>query len=170
MNNVQKYQKRSVEQFKKALAKADTECANRGYKITSVYKFADGRYDSIWHGGECLRIENDLITITVNAYGDVIGTLTTDNDALYVKDKSNSGWFENEFGQDIINDQDYYNKLNDETLVLDNNNWWEAKILRKKDNAWIDNDAGLLDQSTIVEVLETINEILDWSEECYEEN
>lgn len=169
---IEKYQKTSIEEYSKALKKATEDSAKRGYTLTlsETNKITNGRYDSIWYGGEILRLENDNLIIYLNAYGDVEGDLDYNGCSASIKDRSNGGYFEGEFGYYLKNDEAYYQALNNEILNMVDNNWLELTVLRKDNKDWIDDGAGVLDSSSIIDELNDIDGIIDWAEECLKDS
>ena len=110
-----------------------------------------------WYGGECVRIEYKGYTVLIEAIGDVYAEYVPNNETeVYVKDKNNAGVFYSEMRGYLKNDTELYKAIENEELIFENNNWWEAFIIDPKgihhDLMWA------LDASYLNEVVEEVKE------------
>lgn len=121
-----------------------------------------------WYGGECVRIEYKGYTALIEAIGDVNAVYVPNNETeVYVKDKNNAGVFYSEMRGYLKNDTELYKAIENEELIFENNNWWEAFIIDPKgihhDLMWA-LDASYLNEA-IEEVKEGFEEMIKYIEE-----
>lgn len=150
--------------FKEAINNCEDIAEKYGFKVISVDYIDDNHTDCIWYGGTVLHLSSNKMDIFLNAYGDVAAELALPNGKYaYMKDKNNSGAFYDEMSPYIKSDKDYIKKLNNNSLVLDNNNWLELTVYDKTKEEWVDDDAGLLDETSILYELNNIEESIKWA-------
>lgn len=98
-----------------------------------------GKCDFCWYGGlmATVRCNDDEVTVVAN--GDVIASLIdkkNNEEIAYVKDKSNSGRFDDEMHAYIKNDAHLYEIMKEEdsqyVLNFENNNWFEIFLNKVK--------------------------------------
>lgn len=97
--------------------------------------FNPDKLNCLWYGGHLAVIKvTDTLSVELNVYGDVYAELSdkTGQFLAYVKDKGNTGRFNDEMGSYISNDQELLEVLDDGRLKLDNNNWVEYDGVVKK--------------------------------------
>lgn len=121
-----------------------------------------------WYGGECARIEYKGYTALIEAIGDVYAEYVLNNETeVYVKDKNNAGVFYSEMRSYLKNDTELYKAIENEELIFENNNWWEAFIIDPKgihhDLMWA-LDASYLNEA-VEEVKEGFEEMIKYIEE-----
>ena len=93
----------------------------------------------------------------IEAIGDVYAEYVPNNETeVYVKDKNNAGVFYSEIRGYLKNDAELYKAVENEELIFENNNWWEAFIIDLKgihhDLMWV------LDASYLTEAIEAVKE------------
>ncbi|MEE1282435.1 MAG: hypothetical protein UHK60_09330 [Acutalibacteraceae bacterium] len=121
-----------------------------------------------WYGGECARIEYKGYTALIEAIGDVYAEYVLNNETeVYVKDKNNAGVFYSEMRGYLKNDTELYKAIENEELIFENNNWWEAFIIDPKgihhDLMWA-LDASYLNEA-VEEVRKGFEEMIKYIEE-----
>lgn len=121
-----------------------------------------------WYSGECVRIEYKGYIALIEAIGDVNAVHAPNNETeVYVKDKNNAGVFYSEMRGYLKNDTELYKAIENEELIFENNNWWEAFIIDPKgihhDLMWA-LDASYLNEA-IEEVKEGFEEMIKYIEE-----
>lgn len=135
----------------------------------SITDVIDNEHQShYWYGGECVRIEYKGYTALIEAIGDVNAVYVPNNETeVYVKDKNNAGVFYSEMRGYLKNDTELYKAIENEELIFENNNWWEAFIIDPKgirhDLMWA-LDASYLNEA-IEEVKEGFEEMIKYIEE-----
>ncbi len=90
--------------------------------------FNPDKLNCLWYGGYLADIKvTDTLSVELNIYGDVYPELADKNSEFlaYVKDKGNTGRFNEEMSPYIQNDQELLEALDDGRLKLDYNNWVE---------------------------------------------
>lgn len=102
-------------------------------KIALAQEIEFGKCCSLWYGGLIAEISAGNSKCSLMANGDVRAYLTdkqTDEEIVYVKDKSNSGTFGSEMSQYIKDDTQLQLLIDNEdpkySLELTDNNWYEA--------------------------------------------
>lgn len=144
------------EQYDKKIEELKVSAKEKGYNL-EVYVSKDyiNKRSSLWHGGAIARFiqnKNPDFCIDIDAFGDVC----IDIDGETFKDKSNGGRIGGELSSaGYINDQQLYEAIDNETLYLDANNWYEISGNYK--NCFID----LMYTSDYDDYLETIQEVID---------
>lgn len=124
----------------------------------SITDVIDNEHQShYWYGGECVRIKYKGYIALIEAIGDVNAVHAPNNETeVYVKDKNNAGVFYSEMRGYLKNDAELYKAVENEELIFENNNWWEAFIIDPKgihhDLMWA------LDASYLNEVVEEVKE------------
>lgn len=150
--------------FEKAISNCKKVAKAYGFKLEGVSYIDDEHADCIWYGGTVLHLSSNDLDIFLNAYGDVDAELELpDGDYAYMRDKNNAGAFYDEMSPYIKNDEDYIEKLQNNSLILNNNNWLELTVWDKNKKEWIDDDAGLLDETSILCELNNIEEDIKWA-------
>ena len=134
-----------------------------------ISDFIDGNHRShYWYGGECARIMFKGYTAEIRANGDVYAEYIIDGETkAYVKDKNNAGFFYNEMKQYLKDDAALYRAINEGSLLIDNNNWWEAFIIDPEgkfhDLMW-DLDSSFIDEA-VEEVKTSFDEMIKYIED-----
>lgn len=102
-------------------------------KIALAQEIEFGKCCSLWYGGLIAEITAGNSKCALMANGDVRAYLTdkrTDEEIVYVKDKSNSGTFGSEMSQYIKDDTQLGTFMGDEdakySLELTDGNWYEV--------------------------------------------
>ena len=112
-------------------------------KVEWLQKFNNERKDSIWYGGDIVKIIIGRYHITIGAYGDVRAYI---NDEHYV-DKCNDGSFAEYLPeQEIYNDDDLLRAIEENRIEFENNNWYEAFIWDDKTKDYIDTYDTIIDE------------------------
>ena len=124
-----------------------------------------GKYDCCWYGGLMATVKCGDEELTIVASGDVIASLIdkmTDEQLAYVKDKSNSGRFNDEMCIFIKNDAHLYEIMEDKnqryTLNFENNNWFE--IFYNKSSGAITENSYVSDSANVFEAIAETVEIM----------
>lgn len=101
--------------------------------------FDENRQNSLWHGGDMVRIELPIGQFIISADGDVYVSLFRTEDStelFYVKDKNNRGELGTELLPYVKTDEELMLILNDEhpdyTFDMSHNNWWECYAITKE--------------------------------------
>lgn len=156
--------------FKKAIAGIEKVAKKYNFKLIEINYIDDDHTDCLWYGGTILHLTSKKLDIYLNAYGDVYALLDIKNDTVSVKDKNNAGIFYSEMSQYIKSDKALYKKIKNGSLTLENNNWLELTVWDKEKKSWIDEDAGLLDGSSILEEIENFENHIKWALDLKEGN
>ncbi len=130
--------------------------------------FNPDRLNCLWYGGYLAEIKvTDTLSVELNIYGDVYAELS-DKDGqflAYVKDKGNTGRFNNEMRAYIQNDQELLEALDDGRLKLDYGNWVEydgVQYKNKSDTLGKFIDLGMIVDNVLDDdILKAISEALD---------
>jgi len=110
-------------------------------KVEWLQYFDNKRKESVWYGGELVKIEFDHYVITIGAYGDIRAYI---NDNYYV-DKNNGGNFANYLEEEgIYNDRELYKAIGENRIEFESNNWFEAIIWDTEKKEWVSGIDGVL--------------------------
>lgn len=129
--------------------------------------FNPDKLNCLWYGGYLAKIKiTETLSVELGIHGDVYAELS-DKDGqflTYIKDKGNTGRFNEEMSPYIQNDQELLEALDDGRLKLDNNNWveYDGVYKAKDDTTGVFIDLGLVvDNILDDDILTAINEALD---------
>ena len=112
-------------------------------KVEWLQNFNNNRKDSIWYGGDIVKIIIGRYHITIGAYGDVRAYI---NGEHYV-DKCNGGCFAEYLPeQEIYNDDDLLRAIEENRIEFENNNWYEAFIWDNKKGDYVDTYDTVIDE------------------------
>lgn len=134
-----------------------------------ITDFIDENHRShYWYGGECARVMYKGYTAEIHATGDVYAEYIVDGETkAYVKDKNNAGFFYVEMKQYLKDDTALYEAINEGSLLIDYNNWWEAFIIDPEgkfhDLMW-DLDSSFIDEA-VEEVKTSFDEMIKYIED-----
>lgn len=130
-----------------------------------VLQFIDEKHqDCLWFGGQVASVEYKGFLFSLEARGDVIGSLLDEKNNVidYVRDKNNLGYFFGQMGDNLADDEALHAALRDGSLVLENNNWFEIFVMGPDgiwlDETWVSNSDGL--GESLVEMVETMDDLL----------
>lgn len=132
------------------------------------------RLDSLWYGGDMVKITYKGYTFNIDASGDIFARVCSARDGSYImhfKDKHNTGYVGTEIRSYFRSDRTVHTAIDGEhrryRLELDNNNWWECVVTdpqgRFHDLMWVLDDDSLF--AGIAEVLTSLDGIIDELEE-----
>ena len=130
------------------------------------------RLDCIWYGGTVAIVKiTDTFAVQLRAEGDVRACLTDKNGDVIasVTDKNNCGDFANEMRTHFKTDKQLYAAMDNESLILDNNNWIEYDGIVKESAS--DKQETFIDPGMICDnfldnnILLAVEQVLDSIEE-----
>ncbi len=130
--------------------------------------FDPNRLNCLWYGGYIAEIKvKETLSVELEINGDVYAELADKdgNSLAYVKDKGNTGRFNDEMRSHLLNDQMLLAALDDGSLKLDYGNWIEYDGVVKKS---VSEDKGMFIDLGIIcdnvlddDILRAIDEALD---------
>lgn len=104
-------------------------------EVEWLQNFDNERRDSVWYGGDIVRITTGRYTLTIGAYGDIRAFI---NDEYYV-DKCNGGNFIDYLReQGIHNDKELKQAIKENRIEWEDNNWYEAFIWDNKEKCYVE--------------------------------
>lgn len=93
----------------------------------------EGRLDSVWYGGNVVRLNVGYNSVSIDAVGDVRCII---NGTRYV-DKSGYGRMAQYLEENgITNDDELHQAIEEGRVVFENNNWYEIKIYNEYEGYW----------------------------------
>ena len=117
-------------------------------------EFDNSRKDSVWYGGNIVRIETENYIVNIDADGEIRATI---NGEWYV-DKSNGGRFHEYLEEQNIHNDDELSKAN---IEWENNNWFEFSIFDKKANQYIDICDSVVDELDLNDDFKWVEDMLN---------
>lgn len=128
------------------------------------------RQNSLWYGGGIASISYKGFNFSVEARGDIRAYLcdaVTDEQIVYIKDKTNSRIFYDQMRQYLRSDQELEqalaNQHNKYHLTTDDCNWWEIFVFDKTNQllceTWVADADHIL--PAVIETLKEMDEYLD---------
>lgn len=140
------------------------------YSIIFHIPIMPQRQNSLWYGGGIATISYKGFEFSVEARGEIRAHLydaVTDDELVYIKDKSNNSVFYDKMRLYLKTDEDLIRALNEKhekyRLTIADNNWWEI-FVSDKDKEWLPESwVGDGDDifSVVIETLRLMDEYLD---------
>jgi hypothetical protein len=129
-------------------------------KITWLQNYTNDRKDSVWYGGDVVRVKYGDYLIIVSAVGEIRAKINGE----YYCDKNNYGLFKDYLVENgITNDKELKNAIENGMVEFYGNNWLEIIV-------WDDTNKDYVEMcDTIIDELDE-NDSFDWLEEWLREN
>lgn len=141
--------------------------------IIKLFNYIDDNHkDCLWYGGDIAEIQYRGYSFYIGAYGDVRCSYYSGDrrdiesrELVYVKDKSNLGYFYGEMKHYIANDEELLAAIDTYQLCVDNNNWFEFYVVSPEGNVV---DIGLDTVLDSLKIDEAVFEVLDMMDDVIE--
>ena len=117
-----------------------------------VTDYIDDRHqDCLWYYGECAYFKYGDYDVSIVANGDIVATLLDENDnELEWVSRAGYREFYGAMSPYIKDDTQLYDFIDDGSLVLDNNNWWEMFVYKDGYDVFFD----VLDSGSLLEAID----------------